>query len=92
MDRLLNHDIQDGECRAFLQFLTDLKGAAQYQRWYELYGVTAEVDPAHKMVDLAYHGIFPRPFACSLLIALPVCFVDVGNLWHQRVVWVWVCK
>lgn len=32
--------------------------------------------------ELTHHGILSGPFSCCLLIALPVCLVDMGYLWH----------
>ena len=40
---------------------------------------------------MSAHGILDRPLARRLLVTRLICFVDVGNLWNQWVIWVRVC-
>lgn len=36
------------------------------------------------------HSIFLCPFLCHSIILLCICFIDSGNLWHKRVIWIGV--
>ena len=38
------------------------------------------------------HGVFSSPFSSCRLIFYFVGLVDVGNFWHERIIWVGVCQ
>ena len=38
------------------------------------------------------HGIFAGPFTGSGFVLWLVSLVDVGDLWHEWIVWVWISE
>ena len=36
------------------------------------------------------HCIFSCPFLCQFGILGQICFIYTSNVWHQRVIWIWV--
>ena len=40
--------------------------------------------------NVCSHGILSRPLSGSGLVLWLVGLVDLGDLWHERIIWVWV--
>lgn len=38
------------------------------------------------------HRVLPGPFLCNLIVFPAVCLVDTSNVWHKRVIWIWISE